>query len=92
MSFYFDDDDEYDLYYDDNTSSRQQQPQQQLQQRIKSQANGSQNDGFVCHNCGGTESYEDDSGALICTECYTHSLKQRLRLHKCNLTLTRPKD
>lgn len=73
MSFYFDDDDEYDLYYDDNTSSQQQQSQQQLQQRIKSQANGSQNDGFVCHNCGGTESYEDDSGALICTECYTLS-------------------
>ena len=29
--------------------------------------------GFVCNNCGGTESYMDASGALTCAECFTQS-------------------
>ncbi|CAB9525053.1 expressed unknown protein [Seminavis robusta] len=30
-------------------------------------------DNFICDNCGGTRYYEDDAGALICSDCYTQS-------------------
>lgn len=62
MSFYFDD-------FDDDGGDT---PATPFASQSQSQSQSGEQE-FLCSNCGGRESYEDEGGVLCCTNCFTLS-------------------
>lgn len=67
MSFYLDDSDDEAFSTGEVLSSTK-------NKEAKSDVATAEQHGFICDNCGGTESYLDDtSGGLVCVDCFTQS-------------------